>query len=272
MAKINLVGKKFNRLTVVKEAGRDDRQQVLWLCKCDCGKETKATTYRLNKNITKSCGCLLIEAARKQAKELKEKNKTHGLSKTRIYKTYRGMKDRCLNPNDMHYPDYGGRGIIVCDEWKNDFMSFYNWAMDNGYTEKLTIDRIDVNGNYEPSNCRWVDIKVQANNKRDSRKISFKGETKTISEWADKYGLKRVTLAARIDRYGMTFEEAISLPGGYDKPRKTYKVTNIEDNTFIICSRKEVITHANIGVSTIRHYLDKDRLWNNKYKIETYKG
>ena len=272
MAKINLVGKKFNRLTVVKEVGRDDRQQVLWLCKCDCGKETNVTTYRLNKGKTKSCGCLMIETSRKQFTELGKKSKTHGLSKTRIYKTYRGMKDRCLNPNDMHYPDYGGRGITICDEWKNDFMSFYNWAMDNGYTDKLTIDRIDVNGNYEPSNCRWVDTKTQNRNKRNTRKIKYNGEIRTLSEWAVYFNLKRSTLEARLFRYNMTFEEAISLPGGYGKPRKTYKVTNIEDNTFIICSRKEVITHANIGVSTIRHYLDKDRLWNNKYKIETYKG
>lgn len=273
MGKIDLTGKKFNRLTVIKEVGKDSRNQILWLCKCDCGNETIATTYRINKGITKSCGCLAIEVASRQSKEMGKKNKTHGLSKTRIYKTYRGMIDRCFNENDQHYPDYGGRGITVCNEWsnKNDgFVAFNNWAIEHGYTDKLTIDRIDVNGNYEPGNCRWADIIIQSRNKRDNRYIEYNGVTKTLSEWAIDFGLKRGTLAARLDRYNMSFEDAISIPGGYDKPRKMYKITNIETGESFICRRKEIASKINIASSSIRHYLDKDKLWKNKYKIDTY--
>ena len=109
----------------------------------------------------------------------------HGKYKSRIYHTYKHMKQRCYNKNCKDYIDYGKRGITICDEWLNDFMAFYNWAYEHGYQDNLTIDRINVNGNYEPSNCRWADMKIQANNMRKNVYLTYNGKTQTMSQWAD---------------------------------------------------------------------------------------
>ena len=126
-----------------------------------CGTEFKANTYEINRGGIKSCGCY-------QKRRTIETNKTHGLSNTRLSGIWSEIKNRTLNSKYKDYLDYGGRGITICDEWKNDFMSFYNWAMSNGYEENkgLSIDRIDNDGNYEPSNCRWVSSNIQNRNKR----------------------------------------------------------------------------------------------------------
>lgn len=219
MAKLDLTGQQFERLTVIEEAGRNNRKEVLWKCKCACGNFTEVTTYRLRKGETKSCGCLNIDTDKRKTSETGKANKTHGMSNTRIYKTYRAMKERCLLPSSKKYKDYGGRGIKLCDEW-NTFEAFLKWSNANDYDETLTLDRIDVNGNYEPSNCRWANMKVQSNNKRNNRYITYNNETKTLSEWAEHFGIKRVTLASRLDRQGLSFEEAITKEvkiGGHKK-------------------------------------------------------
>ena len=112
-------------------------------------------------------------------------NKTHGLSDSVLYNRWEHMKDRCYNPNDKRYKDYGGRGITICDEWLNNFESFYEWSINNGFEEHLSIDRIDVNSNYEPSNCRWADIETQCNNRRSNVYIEYNGETKTLKQWCN---------------------------------------------------------------------------------------
>lgn len=133
------------------------------------------------KNFTKSCGCLNKEMSKQRAYK-------HGLNNTRIYNIYNKIKSRCYYSKDTSYMNYGGRGILICEEWldkQNGFINFYNWAIDNGYTEKLTIDRIDNDGNYEPNNCRWVDKKTQNNNKRNNIIIKYNKDTHTLKEWSE---------------------------------------------------------------------------------------
>lgn len=145
-----------------------------------------------------------------QGNKLAEK---HGLSHTRLHRIWHSMYCRCYYPSTNQYKNYGGKGIKVCEEWKHieGFIKFYNWATNNGYSDELTLDRIDVNGNYEPSNCRWVTKEVQDNNRGNNRRITYKGETKTLAQWSREYNINIVTLSDRL-KSGMTIEEALNKP------------------------------------------------------------
>lgn len=267
-----IIGKNFTRLTPIKENGRNNKNERLWLCECTCGNTINVTKYKLKKGIVRSCGCLIIDTSREKARKMGKNNKKHGLSNSRIYKIHKNMVGRCLNKNDMHFEEYGKRGIKVCDEWVNSFENFYKWAIENGYNDELTLDRIDVNGNYEPLNCRWSTIIEQNNNKRNNRYIEYNGETKTITQWAREYNIKEGTLRARIDRYGIDFEKALtpsSTKLRKNNNGKRIKVTNIESgeekiyNSLIEFSKKE-----NYNYSNIRYYFQKGKVFLNKYKIE----
>jgi hypothetical protein len=138
----------------------------------------------------------------------------HGMSHARIYRIWNRMRERCYRTKDKSYQDYGKRGITVCEEWKRDFKAFYEWAMANGYTDDLTIDRINVNGNYDPSNCRWITKKEQSCNTRKSHFITYGGKTQTISQWAEQIGIKSKTLYQRINEYHWDIEKALTTPIG----------------------------------------------------------
>ena len=197
----NLIGQRFGKLLVVERAGSNKKSNAEWLCLCDCGNEKIVLGTRLRKGITKSCGCLIKTCGSGIVK--KGINSTHGLSGTRIYGVWASMKARCFRKTEPAYKYYGARGIIVCDEWKNDFMNFYNWAMSNGYKDNLTIDRIDVNGNYEPNNCRFITMAEQCNNRRSNRFVDYQNKKYTISQIHNITKLDRRTIKNRIKKYGV---------------------------------------------------------------------
>ena len=211
----DLTGQRFGKLVAEKRYYDAERKITFWRCKCDCGAEAMVRANSLKHGRTKSCGCLRRDSNN-------TKKTTHGLSKTRIYNTWHAMKGRCKLESNANYPRYGGRGISVCKEWNDSFDEFYKWAMANGYQDGLSLDRIDNNGNYCPSNCRWVTRDVQNNNREVSRNITYNGETKNLAEWCREFGLPYLRIWERIYLYGYTFEEAIKEPA-YNRCGKQQK-------------------------------------------------
>ena len=206
----DITGRVYGRLTVIDRVENDKHNQARWKCLCECGNYTVAVTSELNRGNVRSCGCLNREIS-------KMVNSKHGFKYTRLYKVWGGIKKRCYNQNCKSYKNYGGKGITMCDEWKNDFKSFHDWAFANGYDEnaeymKCTIDRIDTNGNYEPSNCRWVDVKSQERNRKNNIFITYKNETHCIGEWAEILGINYIALHQRIRKYGWSIERAFTEP------------------------------------------------------------
>ena len=197
----DLTGLRFGKLTVKKYCGIVNHR-AMFECECDCGNTKIIQGTSLKLGHTRSCGCLA---------ENNTDQTTHGLSKTHIYGVWNTMKSRCYNKNAQRYAFYGGRGITVCEEWRNDFMSFYNWALSNGYKDGMTLDREDNSGNYEPSNCRWIDQKAQMNNMRRNQLLTHNGKTQTMAQWAEEKNLCYGTLWSRLNR-GWTIERALNTP------------------------------------------------------------
>ena len=202
---IDLTGQRFGRLTVIKRVANPYEKGAKWRCQCDCGNVTCVRSQSLRHGDTRSCGCLSREVSRIKAYK-------HGESNNRLHKAWYNMIERCEKPHHPAYSHYGGRGITVCQEW-HDFSVFKVWALGNGYTESLTIDRIDTNGNYEPANCRWADRACQSQNRRPKQPIEYDGISMSVAQWGRTVGLSPNTLRYRL-QHGWTTEEALTIPPG----------------------------------------------------------
>lgn len=199
--KVDLTGMKFGRLIAVERATNPRRHVSEWVCRCECGKTRNVPTDKLNSGNTKSCGCLQRDKARTL-------HTTHGMSNTPEWRVWRAMRERCrIRP----HPRYGGRGINVCDRWFNSFADFIA-DMGRRPTPKHTLERINGEGHYEPSNCKWATWVEQNNNKTGIRKVTINGEADTIANWCRRLGINRDTVSNRIHNLGWSYEDALTKP------------------------------------------------------------
>ena len=206
----DLVGKKFNRLTVVRPLGKHERKTkgYNWLCQCDCGNYVHANGSKLKSGHAKSCGCMVAEHIGNVNRKYKRVSK-------RLYGVYKSMLSRCQDTNHREYHNYGGRGIKICSEWLGEvgYDSFSEWAFSNGYDETLkfgecTLDRIDTNGNYEPNNCRWITNKEQQSNRRDCIILEYNGEKHNVVQWSEILNISEHKIRYHL-RKGRTLEQIL---------------------------------------------------------------
>lgn len=249
------VGDVFGNWTIVEILPKTVNYHKHFICKCVCGKTKEIDAYNVLSGKSTSCGCV-------HDLKTKERMTKHGQKQTRLYNIWCSMKERCNNPNSQAYKDYGGRGISICKDWQDDYMNFYNWSINNGYDKKLTIDRIDVNGNYEPLNCRWATTDEQCNNRRNNIKITYNGKTQTLFQWCEEYGLEYRMILARYHNpnfQNKSIEELLFTPN-----QKQILITyNGETHTISEWSK----------ITNIRHNVIFDR-WQKGYYEEDilYKG
>lgn len=206
---IDLTGQRFGRLTVIERAKDDAYGNVRWMCRCECGNIVVRHSHVLRRNSQSDCGCGKPKRNKKAATKHDGKN-------TRLYSIWVDMRRRCENQKNPSFSRYGGSGITVCPEW-HDFTVFRTWAYSHGYSEILTIDRIDNDKGYSPENCRWVTLKVQENNRRNNTLLVFKGECHTLSQWAEITGIHRATIGRRIHNYGWPIDRALTEPVKHSK-------------------------------------------------------
>lgn len=201
-------GTRYGKLTVV-DTGRTVNKVKMSLCQCDCGTFTVVSNAHLISGHTTNCGCSHFEENEEKKKQ-RESNYRHP-----IYQAWRSMRERCYSPNAQQYHNYGARGIIVCEAWRKSFKAFQQWALNNGWKKGFSLDRVNNDGNYEPTNCRWTDNVTQGRNRRTNVLLTYKGETKTVADWAEVTGLYYTTILERI-RKGWSPEDVI------EKPKRAY--------------------------------------------------
>lgn len=211
---MNYIGVQYNYLTVLKLDERDNNWKMRFICKCDCGNVKSYDAYSVKSGSTKSCGC-------KKSSFCKEANVRHGMSKTRLFKTWCSMKRRCYGKSSDTYKYYGKRGINVCEDWMI-FENFMNWAFKSGYSDNLTIERLDVNGNYCPENCTWIERALQQKNKRSNVIIEYNGETKILKDWCTELNIDYKTASGRL-KSGWDIERTFSNNYGIPFNRKVRK-------------------------------------------------
>lgn len=193
----DLTGVRFGRLVCIRTAGKYELgREWIWLCRCDCGKETRVRRSGLVHGLTRSCGCLQRDRARQT---VIERNTGHGAANSRLYRIWHHMKWRCTNPRCAHYDNYGGRGVQLAEDWHG-FEPFQAWALTHGYTDELTIERINVDGDYCPENCAWIPRASQARNTRRTARLTFRGRSKPLPEWAEELGMSPSTIRSRLAR------------------------------------------------------------------------
>ena len=202
---IDLTGQTFGRWKVIERAENSKDGSAKWLCECSCENHTKRIVLgrSLRNGSSRSCGCLKDELSKQRAKH-------HGAG-TRLYRIWRNMKERCYNPNNTYYKNYGGRGITICEEWRNNFSIFQSWAFSTGYEDNLTIDRINNDKGYEPNNCKWATRMEQSKNLQKNIILEYNGEKHTMAEWSRKLNIPYMALCHRIER-GWDVERALSTP------------------------------------------------------------
>lgn len=191
--------KKFNHLTPIKYVNSNNNYKQIWEFECDCGNKKKIILSDVKSGKTKSCGC--VQFIRK---------KKHGLTRHKLYFIWNSIKYRCYNKKAKYYYNYGGRGILMCEEWKTDFKTFYDWSLNNGWKPGLEIDRKDNNLGYNPENCRFVTNKINSNNKRNNRLIKFNDKIQTLAQWSEELNIKSDTLLYRLKHW--TIKQALTTP------------------------------------------------------------
>lgn len=207
MKKLNLAGKKFGRLLVLNEEGKTPRGQIKWKCLCDCGNQVVVVGGNLKNGTTKSCGCLRNEKLSKMARKRNDPNRYW---KQPWHGSYESMMRRCYCNKEIGYLNYGGRGIKVCEEW-HDVANFAKWVENSGYQKGLTLDRIDNNKDYEPSNCRWADMQLQSNNRRNTIFLTYQNKTLSIADWSRLLNCRLSTLHNRYYK-GWSAEKILGTP------------------------------------------------------------
>ena len=208
----DLTGKKFGKLTVISlsekkqrlRKGKPDGHFYKWLCQCECGRMTIVDQVHLKSGHTQSCGCIQDE----------NRKKIKGLSNSKLFWTWRNILSRCYNKKSREYKNYGGRGITICDDWRNDFLMFYDWAVKNGYNENIdgkdcSIDRIDNDKGYSPENCRWVNQIIQSRNKRTNINVTLNGETKCLEDWCREFEIPRGKVYSYYKNHKVSYKEAL---------------------------------------------------------------
>lgn len=248
----DLTGYRFGRLTVLRKSDdylQKELSNIKWHCICDCGNEVDVRSFDLRRGRTKSCGCLHKDIVSKHG-ELK-----NGTPKSRLYQIWIDMRSRCNNKNLKCYHNYGGRGIKICDEW-NEFKNFSDWSLINGYSDLLTIDRIDVNGNYEPDNCRWVTKKEQENNRRNNICDCYNGEMMTMMQFSEKINKSFSAISYKFHKNNMSFEEiakyfedndAMCIDINNCNNSLTYSIQNNKRHGDIMCKIRKLLNEGKLS-------------------------
>lgn len=263
----DITGQKFNRWTAVRFI-EVRNHNAYWLFRCECGTEKIYKAAYIKTGVSKSCGCFHNEIS-SQSRKYKDVERDESNIPV-LYRRYYGIKQRCYNPNHDSYMRYGGRGIKMCDEWKDSFQAFNDWAYANGYEEGLTLDRIDVDGDYCPENCRWVDMRTQLNNTRKNVYIEYMGRKLTIPEWAHELNMKESLIRHRYD-YGWTPERIFTTPVKREHHPEAHDNVIYMTYKGVTKSLRDWSDETGISITTLRHrYVDYH--WTPEDTIEVPKG